>query len=307
MNGAKNVSEKTREKVLAACEKLDYVPNPAARTLSTKKTKTIAAIIPTIEHSVFAKYITAIEQSLNKRNYSLVIAISNADQEEELQAAKKLLGMGAEGFILTGAEHNDQLLEMFTRRKVPYVFTSIWNSNSINPTIGYNNYALAAKAIEFLASCGHQQIAIIHGPLKESDRTQARRDGAVSANRGQLTLNFFETVLNVAGGKSAVKSLLNSDIQYTAILCFSDVLALGTYFALSEAGIKIPEDISVMGFDNLDWSEHIAPPLTTINLPAETMGHEVALQLMDHLEDINTIQSTQLSGYIIERDSVAKI
>lgn len=307
VNGATNVSQPTRERVLKACAKLDYVPNPAARALSTNKSRTIAAIIPTIEHSVFAKYIAAIEQALSERNYSLVMAISNADEIEELKAAKKLLGMGAEAFILTGAAHSDELYNMFERRSVPHVLTSIWDLRNTSATIGYDNTALAAQAVEFLAARGHARIAVIHGPLAQSDRTQARKTGALSASQEHPALDFFETTLNVAGGKHAVHKLLRSGRQYTAILCFSDVLALGTYFALAQAGFRIPDDISVMGFDNLDWSEHVVPPLTTINLPARRMGYEVASQLVRHLENSEPIVPTLLSGQIIERRSVHRI
>jgi len=310
MNGATNVSPKTRERVLSACEKLDYVPNPAARALSTNKSRTIAAIIPTIEHSVFAKYIAAIEQTLSEHGYSLVMAISNADQEEELKAVRKLLGMGAEAFILTGARHRDELFDMFKRRNVPHVLTSIWDPNNESTTIGYDNAALAAEAVTFLVASGHRKIAIIHGPLSENDRTQARRSGAVAAQSEQTTIGFYETELNVAGGKRVVHDILQSRLQsgcrYTAILCFSDVLALGAYLALSAAGLRIPDDISLMGFDNLDWSDQVVPSLTTIDLPARRMGDEVAAQLIDHLESAKPLRSTLLSGNIIQRQSVRK-
>lgn len=307
MNGATNVKPATRDIVLAACEKLDYVPNPAARSLSTNRSKTIAVIIPTIEHSVFDKYIAGIEQLLSERGYSLVLAVSNSNHDEELAAAQKLLGMGAEAFVLTGTEHSQVLIDMFQRRHVPYAFTSVWEPTLASPTIGYDNRALAKQAIEFLAAQGHQQIAIIHGPLAESDRTRARRNGAMDANHGQLITDFFETSLNVEGGKCAAQSLLSTETKYTAVLCFSDVLALGAYFALFEAGFKIPDDVSVMGFDNLDWSEHITPSLTTIDLPAKDMGITVVKQLINKLEKSEPIVPTLLPAEIIKRHSVAAI
>ena len=128
-----------------------------------------------------------------------------------------------------------------------------------------------------------------------------------SAGKGRVTVEFFETALNVAGGKRAVASVLKSEQPFTAILCFSDVLALGTYFALSEAGIGIPSEMSVMGFDNLDWSEHVVPALTTIDLPAWQMGCKVASQLVDYLKRATPIRPIQLSGKIIERQSVGRI
>jgi len=307
MNGAQNVSPKTRERVLLASKQLDYLPNPAARTLSTNKSKTIAAVIPTIENSVYAKYIAAIEQTLAERGYSLVMAISNADPDQEFAAAGKLLGMGAEAFILSGAAHSKDLIDLFERREVPFVFTSVWDPDSLRPNIGYDNFALAREAVEFLAAKGHRDIAVIHGPLCESDRTRARREGALAGGGSGTRLEFLETELSVAGGKQAARKVLGAQKGCSALLCFSDVQALGAYFAFSEANVRIPDDISVMGFDNLDWSEHVSPALTTINLPARKMGRAVANQLMDHLDDGTPIRPLQLEGAIIERGSVRSV
>lgn len=164
MNGSAKVSKNTRKLVLEACAQLDYLPNPAARALSTSRSKTVAAIIPTIEHSVFAKFIAAIEATLGEHGYTLVLAISNSDADEELKGAQKLLGMGAEAFILSGAAHSRTLLDMFTRREVPHVFTSVWDPASASPTIGYDNARLAGDAILYLAERGHDSIGVIHGP-----------------------------------------------------------------------------------------------------------------------------------------------
>ncbi|MEM7206742.1 MAG: LacI family DNA-binding transcriptional regulator [Pseudomonadota bacterium] len=306
-NNASNVKPETRDKVLKACAELDYVPNPAARSLTTNRSKTIAAIIPTIEHSVFAKYITAIEQTLAERDYSLVLAISNSDPEEELTAANKLIGMGAEAFILSGIEHSQALIDMFQRRDVPHVFTSYWEDSDQYLTIGYDNFSLAKRAVKFLASKGHERIAVVHGLLHESDRTRARREGAAAAAGSKISLTFVETDLNVEGGKRAVKTLFDTDTKFSSILCFSDVLALGAYFSLVEANLTVPEDVSLMGFDNLEWSKDLTPPLTTIDLPAEQMGVEVATQIMSYLEESKPITSTLLAAKIINRSSVKSV
>lgn len=307
MNGAANVSLETRERVLTASRRLNYLPNPAARALSTNRSKTIAAIVPTLEYSIFAKYLTAIEQTLAKRDYSLVIALSNFSEAEELSAARKLLGMGAEAFILSGTDHSDALVELFQDRSIPYTYTSVWDPNCNVPTIGYDNSALALSAVNFLYQKGHRRIAVIHGPLHNSDRTRARKAGVVAAKRKNLTFGFSETELSVGGGKEAMTAILCASNACTAVLCFSDVLALGSYFALQERGIRVPDDISVMGFDNLDWTTHVAPALTTVNLPVTEMGECVALQLIDHLESGRPITAELVTGHIVERSSVGRV
>lgn len=304
MNGARNVSPKTRDRVLEACRRLDYVPNPAARALSTNKSRTIAAIIPNIDNSIFSKYIAGIEETLDRRNYSLVLAVCHGDPDQEFLAVRKLLGMGAEAFILSGAVHLVELTETLTRRQVPYVFTSIWDAESPTPTIGYDNTQIAANSVRYLADKGHRRLGIIHGPLAENDRTVARRAGALSAATDSLTLDCVETVLTVEGGKRAIAEALARDAGITAVLCMSDVMALGVYFGLSEAGLRVPDDVSVMGFDNLDWAKDAVPPLTTNDLPAGLMGREVATQFVDHLEDGAVLMPRLLPSRIVERASV---
>lgn len=307
MNGSAKVSEKTRMRVLAACAELDYLPNSAARALSTRRSKTVAAIIPTIEHSVYAKFIAAVEQTLGQSGYALVLAISNADPEEALCAARKLLGMGAEAFILSGSDHSHVLIDLLVRRAVPHAFTSVWEADGDRPTIGYDNAQLAADALLYLRSMGHEHVAVLHGPLAASDRTVARRAGALSACSAFSEVVFHETELSVAGGKQGVGQVLARQSACTALLCFSDVLALGAYFGLAEAGKRVPDDMSVMGFDNLDWAKDAVPPLTTIDLPAFNMGEEVAKQIIGCLENEDPLRKSLLRAEIITRGSVARL
>ncbi|WP_299049115.1 LacI family DNA-binding transcriptional regulator [uncultured Tateyamaria sp.] len=307
VNGDARVSDKTRQRVLDACARLDYLPNPAARALSTRRSKAVAAIIPTIEHSVFAKFIAAIERTLGAHGYSLIIAISNADEDSELAAARKLLGMGADAFVLSGMVHAQSLLDLLSRRQVPFVYTSVWAQDSATPTIGYDNAGLAADALRHLRDCGHRRVAVVHGPLTESDRTRARRAGAEAMRDAFDTLAFFEAPVSIAGGKDCVARMLRAGGDFTACLCSSDVLALGAYFALAEAGQRIPDDMSVMGFDNLDWATEVVPPLTTIDLPANGMGEAVAAQIVEFLERDVPLHSQLLPAQILVRGSVARL
>ena len=305
MTGSAKVSPDARKRVLEASKRLHYFPNPAAKALSTNRTRTVAAIIPTIEHSVFAKFVAAIESTLGASGYSLVLAISNADPAEEYDAARKLLGMGAEAFILSGADHSAALLDFLSLRRVPHVFTSVWDENGRHPTIGYDNRALARQALQYLGSMGHDRVAVVHGPRAESDRTAARLEGALSARSDVRHLVPFETGLSVAGGKAVVTDILAHSARFTAVLCFSDVLALGVYFGLAEAGKSIPGDVSVMGFDNLDWAKDAVPALTTLDLPASGMGQAVAAQIVECLENETPLERLLLPARIISRASVA--
>ncbi|MEO9779432.1 MAG: substrate-binding domain-containing protein [Sedimentitalea sp.] len=234
----------------------------------------------------------------------MVLAVCHVDPEQEFLAARKLLEMGAEAFILSGAAHLGELTGTLTHRQVPYVFTSIWDAESPTPTIGYDNFEIAANSVRYLAEEGHRRLGIIHGPLAESDRTAARRAGALSAATDSLALDCVETDLAVEVGKRAIAKALARDAGITAVFCMSDVLALGVYFGLSEAGLQVADDVSVMGFDKLDWAKDAVPPLTINDLPAGLMGREVAAQFVDHLKDGAVLMPRLLPGRIVERASV---
>ncbi len=305
MNGSEKVSAKTREKVLTVARKLSYIPNPAARALSTNRSYTIAAIVPTFEHSIFARFLTTLEETLKARNYSIVVAVSQWDQDEELRLTESLLGLGAEGFIFSGIERHPDLLPTLSRRNVPCVFTSCWAPELEIPTIGYDNTALSSDAVHYLCNEGHKNIAVIHGPSEKNDRTQARIDGALTMQNSECAIRFLETELSANGGAQAICRLADSEAPLpTAILAFSDVLALGAMFELGRRGIRIPEDISLMGFDNFEWSATANPALTTINLPTRRMARASGEAMMDFLENGTAIEPVKMQGEILKRETV---
>lgn len=304
MNGAQNVSEKARTQVLEASSRLNYIPNPAARALTTRRSKTIAAIVPTLEHSIFARFLTAVEQSLSLSGYSLVVATSGGDPAEELRITRKLLGLGAEGFIYSGVERHPDLLNELELRNIPCVFTSCWNERAPAATIGYDNFRLARDAVSFLVDAGHEKIAVIHGPKTNNDRTKARIQGVRSFTGSRAEIAFLETELSVGGGAQAATEVLAQHQGTTAVLCFSDVLALGALFHLTGTGLSVPDDISLMGFDNLEWAETSNPPLTTIDLPTIEMGKISSRALVDKLDSRTEIEPMLLEGRIVVRESV---
>ncbi len=304
MNGNPKVNLEIRAEVLKAAKLLNHVPNPAARAQTTRKSKTVAEIIPTIEHSVYAKYVTAVEKTLSQNGYTLVLAISNADLAQELAAAGQLVATGAEAFILTGAEHSRDLIELLERRGMPVLLTSVYDKASEVPAIGYDNTALPSSVMNYLQRCGHRNIAIAHGPKHENDRTVARCKGVGLATSLQNLAPFFEVEISVEGGREAAKRVLQMTPRPTAILCLSDVLALGVVFHLQSVGLTIPDDISIMGFDNLDWSKDSHPSLTTIDLPASKMGEAAAQRVVDPLENGSPLKSALLPANIIVHNSV---
>ena len=307
LNGSAHVKALTRDRVIAAVQSLGYAPNPAARALATKRTRTVGAIVPTLAHSIFARFLNAVELELAAHGYALIIATSDGEPERETTRARELLDLGAEALILSGLDHQDDLLDMIAARSIPTICTSIYHQTAPLPTIGYDNEQLGRDAITYLQDLGHRRIAVIHGPLANNDRTQLRRRGIETACRKGTVIAFHETDLDVAGGSRIALYLLGRTTRPTAVLSASDVLALGVLFEAARQGIDVPGSLSVMGFDDLEWAEYSQPPLTTIRLPTVEMGEETARSIIGHLDQGSELVGKKLDARMVTRHSTARI
>jgi LacI family transcriptional regulator len=312
LNDSTEVSVKARAAVLKAIRQSGYSRNPAARALSTQRSRTIGAIIPTLAHSIFATFLNAIERELAQHGYALVIATTDGDSDVETRRAQDLIDLGAEGLIVSGIKHSKEFLRIVKARAIPVVATSIFNPKGPLPTIGYDNFELGLAAAKHLVDLGHSNIAVVFGPLATNDRTALRLDGVKHAmamrveGSRKANLKFFETGLDVVGGTQAAQIALDvPNWRPSAFLCLSDVLALGVLFEAQRRQIKVPADLSLMGFDDLDWAKVCDPSLTTIALPTEEMGQQAARALVNKLDHDAKLGSMCLSANLIARASTA--
>nr|WP_067285670.1 LacI family DNA-binding transcriptional regulator [Marinobacterium profundum] len=309
-NGAPRVSESARDKVLAAARQLNYVPNSAARALTLSRTFTVGVIVPTLEHSIFARFLQSLEERLASQGYSMVVAACGGDPVLEAQRADGLLKMGAEALVLSGASHQARLIDLLQARGVPYVFNSIYSPDQTEPAIGYDNSRLGHLAAQYLTDLGHRKIAVLSGETANNDRTALRVSGAMAALRergldeSQISHHVMPLSISHACRVSRDIATQTGD-RPTALLCLSDVLALGALLELPKHGIRVPADISVIGFDDLEWADCTNPPLTTIHLPTRRMGQEIALAILDALDHGIPIEPRLLEAELVVRSSTA--
>ena len=202
LNGSDKVAIATRDRVLAAMNQANYRPNAAAKALATRRTRTIAALIPTLEHSIFAVFIETLEDELARAGYSLVIATHGFNRETEVQRCNDVIRLGAEAIIVSGAQHTPVFNKLLDSSGLPCLHTSVYQPDSSVPSIGYDNRALGNEAIRFLSALGHENIAVIHGPLEENDRMKLRVAGVQDAHDkcGNVSIQLFETPISVGGG-----------------------------------------------------------------------------------------------------------
>lgn len=306
LNGAASVSADTRMHVTSAIEALGFVPSAAARTLNSGRSKSIGALVPTLDHSIFARYLDALENRLSQQGYALVVAVTGGAPEVEERKAMGLLDMGVDGLIVSGRTHSAGFDGLVDRFQVPTLITSYYDPAARYPTIGYDNASIAVKALNFLRSLGHASIAVIHGPTEVNDRIEARIGAIDAASAGQ-SVQFQRVSMDVAGGADAVRRIASDRTRPTALLCLSDVQALGALFELQRHGISVPEQISLMGFDDLEWSAVSMPGITSIKLPAARMGEAAADALVAWLNAERPPKSAALAAEIVVRGSTRRL
>ena len=202
--------------------------------------------------------------------------------------------MGARALIVTGLDHEPELTGLAKRFGAPVVATSIYEASASLPTIGYDNFELGRQAMRHLLDLGPGMSPWFPGPRR---RTTEPVSGFVARiHRGRGFAANDRDGAERQGGAVAAKQALAWDRRPTALLCVTDLIALGAMFELQRSGLLLPRDMSVMGFDHISWSEHSHPRLTCISLPVAAMGHESAQAICDFLKDGTPIPSVLLQG-----------
>ncbi|MFT5506210.1 MAG: LacI family transcriptional regulator, partial [Gammaproteobacteria bacterium] len=241
LNKPEIVSEKNRAAVNLSIKTLGYIPDGAARALASRHTRTIGAVVPTLDNAIFATGIQGLQRQLKKHGYTLFVASHEYDLDEEFNEVQSLLRQGVDGILLIGAIHNPELPELLQQKNIPFVNCWTFNPDSPEPNIGFDNQKAAKKLAEYLLDLGHQQIAIIAGRTDNNDRAMNRLLGFKEAlkERGVEIPEdeIMERSYSVRQGREAMRILLNHKSPPTAVICGNDILALGAIAECQSAGI----------------------------------------------------------------------
>lgn len=284
LNGNPTVGAYERERVLAAAQQLGYIPNHSARALRSQATDLVGAIIPTLDHAIYARMVGGLEDRLASVGKSVVISTTDYDRSKELTQAKILVGRGIESVVLVGLEHHPETVEFLRRAGVDQVYTYTSELGGADASVGFNNRQAASVVARYLLDLGHRRFGMIAGITKDNDRAFQRRDGFVStlieAGIPRHDIIVLETPYRIENGHEAMKSLMQTYPRPTAVFCGSDILAVGGVKYCRIAGLGVPEDVSLVGFDNLEVASIVMPELTTVDVPARDMGEAAAEALL---------------------------
>lgn len=297
----------TRELVLGAIDALSFRPDATARALVSGRTHTVACVIPTLDHSIFARFTQSLHTAFADCGYHLLIAISNYETDTELRMVRAFQQRGVDALILVGIDHDHDLWREVKSWGKPSFLT--WSCDPRLPSIGFDNFALAAQLTGHLLTLGHRRIAVVSGFTGQNDRARTRLEGvrATLQNHGlnlpkHLLLELpYTDILN--GGRRALRQLMECSTPPSAILCLMDLFAAGVLLEAQRLKIDVPGKLSVCGIDDHELAQSINPGLTTIRLPVLELGKMTAQRILSAIEKQDIPQRTLMPFELIVRGS----
>ncbi|CTQ51863.1 HTH-type transcriptional repressor CytR [Roseibium album] len=308
LNLPDQVTEKTMRRVMAAVDRLGYSPNYSARALAANRTNTVGAIIPTMDNAIFARGLQAFQEELHKNGCTLLVASSSYEEDLEEEQIKTLTARGADALLLIGYHRQPRVYEFLKKRRVPAVVAWAFDPDLSQLAVGFNNRgAMKALALEVL-KCGHKKLGCISAHTAANDRARDRilgvKDALTETEMDSEGLQIVETAYSIENGENAFRDLMSRPVPPTAIMCGNDVLAIGALKAATEMGMRIPQDISITGFDDIELASVAPVPLTTVHVPHRRMGEFAARALIEMLNSGQHGHSHELPTSICFRDTL---
>jgi len=283
IQGASNVLPETRERVEEAIRKLDYHPNRLAQQFRTQQTKNILVIVPSIGNTFYSEILAGIESVANKHDYALLLVDSHGKGDIEMRCCDMLAQKLVDGIITfsTGIQ-KDKLKQL--ARQYPIVIACRYFADTTIPNVTIDNIKAIKDITGYLLNLGHRRVCYLAGPsdiLLYQDRLggfqEALRERGLKVDP-DLILHCDSSI---RGGYDAVSALLNARRDFTALVASGDTMAIGAIRALNDAGLKVPEDVAVAGFDDISMSTLFTPTLTTVRQPKYQIGARAMEKLLD--------------------------
>ncbi|GAA0583320.1 LacI family DNA-binding transcriptional regulator [Caenispirillum bisanense] len=312
INGTRFVAPETAERVHAVIDRLGYAPSGVARALKGNRTQSIGMVVTSSTNPFFAALIHSVEAACFARGYSLVLCNTEDDRDKQVAYLATLRMKRIDALVVLTANQQPGLAaELAAAAEVPTVVLDAEEAGAAT-VISDDSFAGGALAARHLAECGFRRIACITGPQRHP-RSAERLAGfmaGLDAADVPLPPAMMETAdLTVAGASAAMARLLDRPAaeRPEAVFCFNDMMAMGALCAAHERGLVVPDDVSVMGYDDVELAAFMAPPLTTIHQPVPELGARAAAVLIDHLDGGAPLPRVlKLRPRLVERRSVGR-
>ncbi len=304
INTPDRVSPETTARVREAIDRLGYVPNLIAGGLSSRKSRMVAAIVPTIAHPMFAGVVQAFSDSMRRSGYQVMLSISGYEETDDEALFRALLGRRPDALLVTGSSYNPAALQMLIEAHIPVV--EIWDVSSrpIDMVIGFDHAQVGAEVADFLRHKGHDRFAVLSA---NDSRALTRARGfteAVSRFGGHVVQELaVPAPSTIAAGREGLRALLPQLDRRCAVFCSSDLMAFGVATEARIRGIAIPGQLAICGFGNFELSAMNEPSITTVSLEATGTGRSAAALLLRRLggEGPREADRVQVPFRIVER------
>jgi LacI family transcriptional regulator len=310
LNNKPDINETTKESILKIAHDLDYAPHDLARSLITKKTKTIGIIIPNNEDPFYAKIVGGISNEIRERGYSVILCSSHSDADEELRLFRLLRGKRVDGMLIYPAQEDDRYIAELKNIDIPFVLLNRHTEALECDYVMNDNVHGTFSAVSELISRGYRQIVYVCAkPMASSG--QERIDGCKMAIKKHrlppASLSILTCDETIQSCYELVKNLnQDPDREFDALFLWDDRLAIGAIKALLEDDKQIPGDVAVVGYDDIEITEYLFPSLTTVRQPTYQIGKTATQILLDRLESKEDLEPQQviLKPELIVRDTI---
>lgn len=302
----------TVKRVRAAADALGYQPNSLARGLKTRRTMTVGMVIPDLTNPLFPPIVRGIEDRFRSSDYTLFLANTDQDPEREQQIIAVMQARQVDGIIMATARREHPVLDKLQRDDMPMVLVNRVADLPQVSSVTADDHSGVGQAMRHLISLGHRRIAHIAGSQTTTtgvDRATAYRYWLESAGIAHdEKLVAVADWFTEADGADACQELLDRGVDFTAILAANDLVALGCYQILRSVGQRIPEDVSIVGYNDIPFTHAFAPPLTSVRVPLYEVGQKTADLILEHIEDEAAVHtSVRLMPRLVIRRSTAPL
>jgi len=305
------LSHEVATRILKIASDLSYTRNPLAFGLKTRRSFTVGVIVPDITNPLFPPIVRAVERTLGKEGYVTMLADSGNNRETERAILDSLQARQVDGLILATAWLHDDIVTKCQKQNIPFVLVNRTVLDEGVTSVVTNDVYGIRLAVDHLLQLGHRKLAYVGGPLNTSTGT-GRRSGFLAALEAYRMTVREKLVIDCAsftvqdGAAAARKLLGTANRSFTAIVAANDMLALGCYDALSEAGLNCPQDVSITGYNDMPFADRFNPPLTTLRIPHDQIGMQSGQLLLRMMRDPKAIvPSVHLEPLLVVRGSTA--
>ena len=301
-----NITPKTMEKVLSAVRELDYKPNYSARSLKTGNTDTLGLIVPDITNPYYPKVAKSIEEYAARHGYMILLCNSNEDLNKEKRLVDTLKKRNVDGVIILPCSRHIEHFKRFEKGHIPYVFLNR-SFQDVPNCVPSDNFYGAYVMTKYVVEQGHRNISAAYLSF-ENQIYQERYEGTLEALREygleRCAENFLFNIKDIGDSYKRIRALLESDHRPTALIAANDMMCFGAYSAASNCGLRIPEDFSVTGYDDISMASLMMPPLTSFRQPEDEMAKGGVDYLLECMVGENPAPPKRLRGELVIRQSV---